>query len=85
MKFDNVFGKKFAQSVSLSLYYKILTTREREILHLTAAGDTARKIAERLCISPRTVEVHRANLMRKLSMHNKAEIIRYALQIEFAN
>jgi DNA-binding NarL/FixJ family response regulator len=60
--------------------YDSLTTREREILQLTAEGCSATAIAARLCISSRTAESHRANMMRKLGLHNHAGVIRYALQ-----
>lgn len=60
--------------------YETLTTREREVLHLAAEGHTSGEIAERLFISPRTVEVHRANLMRKLGLHSQTDLIRYALR-----
>jgi len=60
--------------------YETLTSREREILHLAAEGFSNLKIAEYLSISSRTVEVHRAHLMRKLMLHNQTELIRYALQ-----
>lgn len=60
--------------------YDSLTTREREILQLTAEGCSATAIAARLCISSRTAESHRANMMRKLGLHNQAGVIRYALQ-----
>jgi two-component system response regulator NreC len=60
--------------------YAMLTTREREVLHLVAEGHTNTEIAARLSISPRTVEMHRANLMRKLDLHTQADLIRYALQ-----
>jgi two-component system response regulator NreC len=57
-----------------------LTEREREVLRLTAAGRTAREIAAALHVSPSTVERHRSNLMAKLKLHNRAELIRYALE-----
>jgi len=60
--------------------YDTLTAREREVLHLAAEGYSNAEIAARLMISPRTVETHRANLMRKLGLHNEAELIRYALK-----
>lgn len=58
---------------------EILTARERQILHLVAAGSTSITIADRLTISPRTVETHRANLMRKLNLKSQAELLRYAI------
>ena len=57
-----------------------LTPREREVLSWVVEGHTSREIAQRLKISRRTVEVHRANLMRKLGVPNTASLVRYALQ-----
>ena|SRR5688572_8727048 len=56
------------------------TIREKEVLNLIAHGKTNVEIASQLKISPRTVEHHRASLMRKLKCRNKAELIRYALE-----
>ena len=60
--------------------YDLLTTREREVLQMVAEGRTSSEIANRLFISPRTAEGHRANLMRKLGLQNNADLIRYALK-----
>jgi two-component system response regulator NreC len=57
-----------------------LTPREREVLQLAAEGHNNAEIAERLFISPRTAETHRANLMRKLGLHSQAELIHFAFQ-----
>ena len=57
-----------------------LTKREVEVLQLIAQGLTNSSIAIQLEISPRTVEVHRANIHRKLGLHSQAEIIRYAIK-----
>lgn len=57
-----------------------LTDREREVLQFLAEGRTGREIAEQLVLSPATVERHRANLMAKLGLHSRAELIRYALR-----
>jgi two-component system response regulator NreC len=59
--------------------YDLLSNREREVLHLAAHGHTNAEIAERLCISRRTVETHRANTMRKLNLGSQTELLRYAL------
>ncbi len=59
---------------------EMLTPREREVLHLAAEGHSHLEIAARLGISPRTAEVHRANLMRKLDLHGQTELIRFALR-----
>ena len=55
-----------------------LTPREMEVLRLIAEGHTNRQIAEVLSISIRTVESHRANLMSKLGLHSRVELVRYA-------
>jgi DNA-binding NarL/FixJ family response regulator len=60
--------------------YDDLTAREREVFHLIAEGLTNAAIGERLFISPRTVETHRANLMRKLRLRTQTEIVLYALR-----
>jgi DNA-binding NarL/FixJ family response regulator len=58
----------------------VLTQREREILVLVAEGYSNTQIGEQLHISPRTVDTHRTNLMKKLHVHNLAGLIRYAFQ-----
>ena len=60
--------------------YQTLTLREQEVLYLAAEGLTNAEIADRLVISPRTVETHRANLMRKLGLRNQTDLIRFALR-----
>lgn len=60
--------------------YDTLTTREREVLQLTTEGLSSTLVAERLSISPRTVETHRANLMRKLNLRRQADLVRYAFE-----
>ncbi len=60
--------------------YETLTNREREILHLTAEGRSNTEISRYYSISPRTVEVHRSNLMHKLGLHSQTELIRFALR-----
>jgi DNA-binding NarL/FixJ family response regulator len=57
-----------------------LTARELDVLRLTAEGLSGAQVAERLLISPRTVETHRSNISRKLSVKNQKELIRYAIQ-----
>jgi len=56
-----------------------LTSREMEILKLIAEGNTNKKIAEHLCISMKTVEKHRSNLMQKLDLRNTAALTAYAI------
>lgn len=57
-----------------------LTVREREVLHMLAQGLGNAEIAMRLSVSRRTVEVHRANVMHKLGLHNQVQLLRYAIQ-----
>lgn len=61
--------------------YGTLTAREQEILRLLAEGLSAKDIARKLFISPKTVENHRANLMNKLDLHSTIELVRYAAKL----
>ncbi len=60
--------------------HETLTTREREVLQLSAEGHTSSVIASRLGISTRTAETHRSRLMHKLGLHTQSDLIRYALK-----
>ena len=60
--------------------YDTLTVREREILQMTAEAQSSAEVGRRLFISPRTVEIHRQNAMRKLGLRNQSELVRYALK-----
>jgi len=57
-----------------------LTPREREVVRMIAEGNSVREIASRLRLSVKTVEAHKFNLMRKLGIHNKAQLVTYAFQ-----
>ena len=57
-----------------------LTSREREVLQLIAEGYTNKEIAEILCLSIKTIQSHRTNLMSKLDLHNRGDLIKYAIQ-----
>ncbi len=57
-----------------------LTTREREIIKLIAEGKSSKEVADLLYISSRTVQHHRANIMRKLNLKKTADLVKYALQ-----
>jgi DNA-binding NarL/FixJ family response regulator len=59
---------------------KALTPRQREVLQLVAEGHSTRDIAERLHLSGKTVEAHRAALMQRLDIHDVAGLVRYALR-----
>jgi two-component system response regulator NreC len=60
--------------------YQQLTDREREVLKLVVDGHTAREIADMLVVSPKTVEWYKTSLMNKLNIHNKADLIKYAIR-----
>ncbi len=61
--------------------YDILTSREQEILRLLAEGLGTKEIADRLSISPKTVENHRSNIMNKLELNSVVELVRYAARL----
>jgi len=61
--------------------YGSLTPREQEIMRLLAEGLSAKEIAAKLYISPKTVENHRSNIMNKLGLHSAIELIRYAARL----
>jgi DNA-binding NarL/FixJ family response regulator len=58
--------------------YELLTDREREVFQLTAEGHRTAEVADRLSISRRTVEAHRASAMRKVGVRNPIDLVRYA-------
>jgi len=60
--------------------YDGLTNREREVLKMVAEGRSNKEIADTLSLSVRTVQAHRANLMGKLHMHDRTELVRYAIR-----
>jgi len=59
---------------------RVLTAREQEVLKLLAEGRTVRSVAGILGLSVKTVDAHKFNLMRKLGIHNKAELVMWAIQ-----
>jgi len=60
--------------------FSTLTKREREVLQLLTEGKTTKQTAKRLHISPKTIEVHRLNIMNKLNIDNIAQLTKYAIQ-----
>lgn len=60
--------------------YDGLTERERDVLRLIAGGNTGAQVAEALCVSLHTVQSHRDNIMAKLGLHNRAQLVKYAIQ-----
>ena len=60
--------------------YATLTSRERLVLQLASEGATSGEIGQKLFISPRTAETHRANLMRKLGLRSQTDLVRFAIR-----
>jgi two-component system, LuxR family, response regulator FixJ len=76
---DNVGHAKLREAVARSRIDR-LTPREREVLSGVAAGHSNRSIAEQLAISPRTVEIHRANMLHKIGANHTSDAIRIAIE-----
>jgi two-component system response regulator NreC len=70
----------FNQFIKKSPLLEELTSREKEIIKFISQGFTNTQTGEKLFISPRTVDTHRTNIMRKLDIHNVASLIRFAFQ-----
>ena len=68
------------QSAEVKVGYELLSDREREILVFLAEGHSLKDIATRLNLSVKTVDAHKVNLMRKLDLHDRSELIRYAIR-----
>ena len=65
--------------------YQQLTDREREVLKLIAEGHTTREIAGMLVVSPKTVEWYKTSLMNKLNIHNRTDLIKFAIRRQIIN
>ena len=77
--------KKQQQGVRTGSINAALSDRETEVLKGFAEGNSYKEIAEKLFISPRTVETHKGNIMKKLDMHSLADMIRYAIKEKIIN
>lgn len=62
-----------------------LTHREKEVLKLLAEGHKSEEIANLLDIAVKTVLAHRTNMMRKLGIHNRTELVKYAIRTHLIN
>jgi two-component system response regulator NreC len=69
-----------SQPVEYKESYELLSDREREILVLLAEGLSLKEIATKLDLSVKTIDAHKYNLMRKLDLHDRSELIRYAIR-----
>ena len=61
--------------------YDLLTEREQQVFRLVAQGHSTGRIADVLCISPKTVEKHRTSIMSKLKLHDRFDLLKYAIKI----
>jgi DNA-binding NarL/FixJ family response regulator len=74
-------GMPSGETVAADTGYDALTPREQEVLVLLAEGLSIKQTADRLFISPKTVENHRASIMRKIGLQSTVELIRYAAKL----
>jgi NarL family two-component system response regulator LiaR len=75
VNYRSIAGKQTGQDL-----YDQLTERERDVLKLLVEGYSTKEIADTLIITPKTVEGHKTNLMAKLGIHNRIELVKYALR-----
>lgn len=75
-----VIGGLTAGAPQVSTRYDLLSDREREILVLLAEGDSLKEVASLLNLSVKTVDAHKYNIMRKLDVHDRTELIRFAIR-----
>ena len=74
-------GLPAKETVASGSDYDALTSREQEVMALLAEGLSVNQVSDKLFISPKTVENHRSNIMRKLGLHSTFELIRYAAKL----
>jgi DNA-binding NarL/FixJ family response regulator len=79
---DQLHGAKTSSALPIQ---SPLTPRQREVLELIASGKTTKEIAGMIRVSPKTVEAHRTQLMKRLGIHNIPALVRYALRIGLAH
>ena len=78
---NEVIIKKYQQSLGMNQKELFLTLREREVLKLVAKGNSSAEVSEQLFISPRTVDTHRSNIMKKLKVRNSVELVNKAKEM----
>ncbi|MCX5828336.1 MAG: response regulator transcription factor [Deltaproteobacteria bacterium] len=78
-----VIGKylQVQRSVPSVRSYDLLSEREQQVFRLVAQGHSTSQIANILCVSPKTVEKHRTSLMNKLDVHDRLDLLKYAIKI----
>ena len=60
--------------------YDLLTEREQQVFRLIVEGNSTKQIADVLCVSPKTIEKHRANVMDKLDIHDPVGLVKFAIK-----
>jgi len=78
---ENLMKSPLKEAKITDANYNTLTPREQEVMRFLAGGLSSKKVAEKLFISPKTVENHRASIMNKLDLHGSIELIRYAAKL----
>ena len=78
--YSKMMTREYLKLTSYRKNKKSITRREREVLHLLIEGHTSTEIAHQLFISPRTVDKHRTNLLKKLNLKNTASLVRFAIE-----
>jgi len=81
---DGELRKSLGEHARIKSHLDSLTPREREVLDLMTLGKQNKAIAQDLAVSPRTIEIHRARVMEKMSAHSVAELVRMMLDLNHA-
>jgi FixJ family two-component response regulator len=81
---DGQLRKSLGDHARIRTHLDLLTPREREVLDLLTQGKQNKAIAQDLAVSPRTIEIHRARVMEKMSAHSVAELVRMMLDLNHA-
>jgi DNA-binding NarL/FixJ family response regulator len=78
----SVVAQHLRSHAAVSTSYDLLSDREREVLIRLAEGESLKEVAEHLRLSVKTVDAHKCSIMRKLELHNRSELIRYAIRTQ---
>lgn len=78
---EKILAPSSKETLSREESYRRLTSREEQILRLLAGGHSSKAIADKLFISPKTVENHRTNILEKLDLHSTMDLVRYAVRV----
>jgi FixJ family two-component response regulator len=81
LDFDATIRESLSERSQAGKLFESLTTREREILYMIMGGFSSKEAAKRMQLSPRTVELHRASLLKKTGVRNTAHLVRMAMEL----